>query len=710
VNEGWLKNNMQLSIIKRRRSYNLNETAEAKNGKRIDYLLITTVVLTILIIGRLIQLQIFSHNFYNQLAISQYNNLSIVPAKRGKISLKNKNGQIIDVAINRTLDMVYVDPKVLEDKEEAALKLSPILEMSEQEILDKINKKYKDYVRLVINPDPVLTSQIKKLDLDGIYLKSEYDYILEEIQYEDEDIQEAKLSELSDKDKELSKSKFIEIAADPTEIKDIEKTAEILAEVLDGYTKKNLIATLSLKELRYVRLKQRLNMDQSDEIKQLNIYGVVLVPEDWRFYPEQELAAQILGFVDKQGVGQYGIEGQYNTALKGVNGERKIDLDIRGNPIAVGDDQMIKPVINGTDFILTLDRSIQSQTEKLLAENVRRHGADNGQVVIMEPKSGAILAMANYPTFNPNEFFQIFAKDPITDEYLNKIGPKVFQNRAIQDAYEFGSTFKVLTVAAALDSGDMNITDTVCDNTGEVTIDDFIIRNSDLVSHNCMTLSNILEKSSNIGALRVGLKLGAGVFRNYIIDFGIGEYTDIGFNVENNGYLGPLKEWGKVKTANASFGQGITGSATQLVRAVSAVANQGKIVQPYIIEEMIIDGKSEKRTPHEIRRVIQPNTAAKIIQMMVSAVDNGVAKSAKVDGWSVAAKTGTAQVAEVGGYSTEKYIASIVGFAPASDPKFVMLVKINHPKTSKFGAEVAAPLFRELSEYVLKYLEVPKDR
>jgi len=699
----------QLSYIKRK-SYKGFENHDSSE-KRLKVIKYTVLLLIILIIIRLIQLQIFQHEFYNNLAMKQYNNLSIIPAARGKIYLENyKNGEKIPIATNRTLDMIYADPKVIENKKETAALLSPILEIEEEEIYDKINKNYKDHIKLIINPKLEVYLQIEKIDLPGIFVKTAYDYKIEEYKYRDEEELEKALNDLDEEEKEDLKNKVVEISANPIKIIDLKFTAKTLAKILEEYTEKDLLSILNKRELRYVPLKKKLSLEQSDQIEALNIYGIVLWAENWRFYPEKNLASHVLGFVDKEGNGQYGVEGQYNTLLQGKDGERKIDLDIKGNPIAVGEDQVISPVVDGANFTLTLDRSIQKYVEERLKKTVDMHRASSGTVLILNPQTGEIISLANYPTFNPNEFSKVYEKDLATDEYINKVGPKVFFNNAIAQAYEFGSTFKIITTAVALDSGEMNMNDEVCDNTGEVTIDDFVMKNADLKAHKCMTLTDVLVKSSNIGALRVSLKIGSGVFRKYITDFGFGEYTDIGFNDENNGYLGPVKEWGKVKTANAGFGQGITGSPLQLVRAVSAVANQGKLVQPYIIKE--IEHKDEKEiiSKREIRRVISPSTAAKEIQMLTSSVDIGLAAPAKVEGWSVAAKTGTAQVAERGGYSTEKYIASIIGFAPASNPHFVILVKIDYPQTSKFGSEVAAPLFQDLTEYILKYYEIPQDR
>jgi len=682
------------------------------NMERLDYLKLAVVLTTIAIIFRLFQLQVVSYAFYNDLAVNQYNNLSTITAKRGEIYLKNhKTNEMVPIATNRTMDMVYADPNVIENKEETSRLIAPILEMKEKEVFEKINKKYRDYVKLVINPDPVTILQIRKYDLPGIYIKTAYDFKLEEFAYEDEVVKEAMLEGISTSEKEQLKSKIEEISADPTKIGDLKNTVQILTKILPNYTEKDLTSILIKKEQRYVPLKRKLSLEQSDKIKALNIYGIVLWPEEWRFYPEQNLASQILGFVDQQGIGRYGIEGQFDDVLKGKDGQRKVDTDIKGNPIVVGDAEVIEDVVNGSNFVLTIDRSIQQYAEEKLKKIVDQSLAKSGQVLIMDPKTGQIIAMANYPDFDPNNFSKVYEKDPATEKFVNKIGPKVFINNTLASAYEFGSTFKIITVSTALDSGEMNTTDTVCDKTGEVVIDNFVMKNSDLKAHQCMTLGGVLEKSSNIGALRVGLKVGSGVLRKYAIDFGFGEYTDIGFNDENNGYLGPPREWGRVKTANASFGQGITGSPLQLVRAISVIANQGKLVQPYLIDEITGPDNTIKKTqPIETRRVITPSTAAKVTKMLIDSVEKGVAKPARLARWMVAAKTGTAQVAIAGGYSKELYVASIAGFAPASNPKFVMLVKIDHPLTDKWGSTNAAPLFKDIAEYMLNYYEIPYDR
>jgi len=739
----------------------------SKNGysfDRIFFLKVFIVLLVGLILGRLFQLQVLEHKQLNEEAIKRYSRTIVIPAKRGDIIFQNeKENKEYVLATNTTLDLLYVDPvaiesrfdqsrqKVLENKlsleefpyaskdeyyEDISKKMGNILSMPSGEVKEKLIEKYNDHVVLTFAPTKEIAFLLQENPIPGVYLVNEYDQELEKLQYETEDAKIAYINRLKPEEKDEMRRNIVEIYVDPTEITEeipedlVESAKEVLYEqnqikinqmakkiyeIIPDYSMEDLHRILTRKLVRFKSLKRRLSLEESKEIQKMNIYGLVLQPESWRLYPEGELLSNVLGFVDKEGKGQYGLEGDYDVYLRGKDGYKVLDIDNAGNQITVGN-EVEYPAVDGGDLVLTIDRSIQQFVEGVLEDTVKDFQAESGQVIIMEPKTGEIMAMASYPDFNPNEYFKVYEKDEETGVYLNGIGPEAFYNSATLYTYEPGSTYKVVTVATALDSGEFVDTDTICDEKGYVEIEadgrTFTIWNSTKQAYGCMTFSDLLEKSSNVGALRASLKVGAGVFKNYMGKFGFGEYTDVGFAHENKGEIKDIKEWGKAVLATAGFGQGFTASPLQVVRAIGAIANQGKVMRPYIIAEKGEDGKMITTDPLEVRRAVMPITARKVTEMMVNVVDQGFGHLAKIPGYSVAGKTGTSQVANENGpgYSTDKYVTSFVGFAPAEDPAFVMLVKIDYPKFQKFGEFTSAPAFNKIGQFVLDYLEVPKDR
>lgn len=739
----------------------------AKKGFPIDrlfFLKAIIIILASLILGRLFQLQVLEHKKLNEEAVKRYSRTITLPAKRGDILLRNeKENKEYVLATNTTLDLLYVDPVALESRfnqtrekvlagkipstefpyadsnqyfDDISKKIAEVLDMSQGEVKEKLVEKYNDHVVLLFDPSNEISFLLQENPIPGVYLVNEYDKELEKLQYETEDTKIAYINRLLPEEKDEMRKKIVEIFVDPTQITEeipenlvdsaknvlyeqnqikLIQMARKIYEIIPDYSMDDLQRILTRKLLRFKPLKRRLTLEESKEIQKLNIYGLVLQPESWRLYPEGNLLSNVLGFVDKEGKGQYGLEGDYDVYLRGKDGYKVLDIDNAGNQITVGN-EVEYPAVDGGDIVLTIDRSIQQFVEGILEDTVKSFQAQSGQVIIMEPKTGKIMAMASYPDFNPNEYFKVYERDETSGEYLNGIGPEAFYNSAILYTYEPGSTYKVVTVSTALDSGEFADTDTICDEKGFVEIEAdgrvFTIWNSTKQAYGCMTFSQLLEKSSNVGALRASLKVGAGVFKNYMGKFGFGEYTDVGFVNENKGEIKDIKDWGKAVLATAGFGQGFTASPLQVIRGIGALANQGKVMRPYIIAEKGENGKMITTDPLEVRRAVMPITARKVTEMMINVVDQGFGHLAQIPGYSVAGKTGTSQVANEhgGGYSTDKYVTSFIGFAPAEDPAFIMLVKIDYPKFQKFGEFTSAPAFNKIGQFVLDYLEVPKDR
>ena len=448
----------------------------------------------------------------------------------------------------------------------------------------------------------------------------------------------------------------------------------------------------------YEPLKHKLDQDKKAEIEALALAGIKFEEEIYRYYPEGEITSQVLGFVGYQAddlTGMYGVEGYWQKELAGEKGWLTFEKDAAGRLIPLA--RRVKAEEeNGTDIVLTLDRSIQFTACNGLKTTVLKHGADDGSVIIMDPKSGAILAMCNYPSFDANSYNE--AKDY-----------ELYNNNTIFEAYEPGSMFKALTMAAALDVGAITPL-TTYEDTGSVEIAGYTIKNSDGKAHGLKNMTQVLEESLNTGAIFAARAVGPELFYNYFQRFGLGKLTGIQLASERAGDISSLKYNKEIFMATAAFGQGIAVTPIQIIKAFGAIANGGKLMKPYIIDEVRQpDGQVEKTQPEFLSQIILKKTADTLSAMLASVVKYGHAKRASVPGYYIAGKTGTAQVADpdTGKYSTDRTIHSFVGFAPIEDPKFVMLVKLDHPRSVQFAESSVVPLFSEIAQFLLNYLKVP---
>jgi len=486
----------------------------------------------------------------------------------------------------------------------------------------------------------------------------------------------------------------------PKEVENPEETAWRVAKALD-LDEGDIKTKLSKPNDMYEVLKHRLTDEEIAAIKSLDLKGIHLSDETFRYYPAGELAAQVLGFVGWKGDnlgGRYGIENYFNEELSGQEGTLFQYKDNAGRWIPTGVKELT-PAQNGKDLVLTVDRIIQYAAEKILKGAIAKFEADQGTVIVMDPSTGRILALANYPDFDPNNY----QKEDI----------KNFRNIAVSDAYECGSVYKTITLASALDDGKIS-PDTTYIDTGEVREAGYTIKNSDFKAHGLQTMTYVLEESLNTGAIYAEKLLGNNDFLDYTKRFGFGEITGIDLPGESAGNTANLKNLKRdINFFTASFGQGITVTPIQLVSAYNAIANGGVLMKPQIIEE-IIDGQgnSKEIKPQEIRKVISQKADNEIIQMLVSVVDNGHGKPAGVPGYAVAGKTGTAQIAsrETKGYEEGINIGSFAGFAPANNPQFTILVRIDNPKTVEWAESSAAPVFGELMKFLLDYKNIKPTR
>lgn len=483
----------------------------------------------------------------------------------------------------------------------------------------------------------------------------------------------------------------------PKFVEDPEQLSEDLAEILD-VDEENLLAKLSKEGDPYEPIKRRLSIEEVDQVQELDVQGLGFIKENWRYYVQGDLGAQVLGFVgfvDEERRGLYGVEGHFDEELAGVPGELVAEKDVAGRWIALTEKKLVEAQ-DGSDIVLTLDKSIQFVACDELAKAAVRFAADSGSVTIMDPKTGRILAMCTYPSFDPND-------------YSNVDSARVYNNNATFDAYEPGSIFKPITMAIALDQGKVT-PNTTYEDTGLVKIDIYDIQNSDKKAHGIQTMVNVLEKSLNTGVIFASDQVGLDTFRSYVHKFGFGEKTGIQLDSESSGNIKSLDiQNSPIYLATASFGQGITVTPIQMVQAFGAFANEGVMMKPYIVDEIIhSDGSSYTTSPEEISQVVSSRTAALLNGMMVSVVKNGHAGAADVPGYYVAGKTGTAQVAERGEYRG-KTVHSFIGFAPVDDPKFVMLTRLDNPKNAEFSSSTAAPLFGDIAKFLMQYYQIPPE-
>lgn len=455
---------------------------------------------------------------------------------------------------------------------------------------------------------------------------------------------------------------------------------------------KELEERLQTPHVVWIALARKIDKEKKEKIENLKISGIGFRKEEKRFYPEASMAAHILGFVGADAKGQdqgyFGLEGYYNGQLKGRSGIISQEKDATGKPILLGNSREVEPK-NGRTLITTIDRTVQLIAEEKLQKGIEKYGAKGGSVVIIEPKTGQILASASMPSYDPGQW--------------QKYNEENFKNPVVADVFEPGSIFKLIAMSAALNEGLIK-PDTVCDRCGGPReIGGFTIRTWNNKYYPNSTATQILEHSDNVGMVFIVEKLGLNRFLRYIKKYGFGESTGIDLQEEAVPQLRASTEWKPIDMAVASFGQGIAVTPIQMVRAVATIANGGELVTPYLVSKIVGEDRVFENKPKVVRRVISPQTAQVLTEMMVKAVENGEARYFAPKGYKIAGKTGTAQIPIAGHYDPQKTIASFVGFAPADDPKFVMLVRYVQPSSSPYGSETAAPTFFEIAKELFAY-------
>lgn len=483
------------------------------------------------------------------------------------------------------------------------------------------------------------------------------------------------------------------IAARPASIEQPKRTARALARILKADRRK-ILKKLKAKS-PFVWIKRQANPKQSAAVRELALAGIEFVPERNRFYPNKTLASQALGFTGLDGYGLEGIEFSYDRYLRGTDSSQMVYRDALGK--VFNERQAAAGLNYGNNIILTIDRAIQYIAESALEETVKEFSARSGMAIVMEPSTGAILAMAHVPLFNPNAYTE-----------FNKA---LWRNRAITDPFEPGSTMKIFSAAAAIETGNIKAHDIFFCENGAYKIGRNVVH--DIKKHGWLSLQQIIKYSSNIGAVKVSEKLGRKRLYTMYHKFGFGSRTGIDSPGETAGSLAPYKRWTTVDTGAISFGYGVSVSALQLVTAASAIANDGLLMKPFFVQAITNQNHEPLKQfqPQTVRRVVSARTARTVRTIMKTVItEGGTGVNAALEGYTVCGKTGTARkLDESGSYSKSNYIASFVGFTPADKPKLAIAIIIDEPQGKYYGGTVAAPVFRRIARETLNYLNIPPE-
>ena len=814
---------------------------------------IVYLVIGLIIVARLIELQVVRGAEYRSLAYDQHHAGISIPARRGEIFAKNsKTGDLSILATNTTLDLVYVDPYITEDPPLIAETLSDLL--VSEEIYSECSsggtecpRELVSYFSMVYDP----LERIEEIDTDNLLepLPLEIPTITSEDLV---DLTELRRLFARDIEKRISEKRvtFVPLLYGATKVQLRDTDNLDLAGVTVSHVQNLIYANpeqvpqgrlsiyakrlspiidkdvaqirrnLRSRPLRYVPVMRQIPPAMSAQLKELflssleetqarkaqaptrqaaerihdPLRSIALIPEHWRYYPDGSTASHVMGFMNTLGEAQYGIERTFHAQLRGQEGLISTLSDPSGGQI-LSASQTIKDPKDGDAIVLTIDRFVQRRVEEILADAIKEYDADSGQVIVLDPKTGRILALANAPLFDSNNYGDVFDKEPVffTEQqqreivvelyhpdtlsfimrgyyndlfsedgrsalkletrqaiaqveqlydlpsvvryyhysgensrrevfpthregiwlrYENNIGVGAYINRAIQEIYEPGSVMKAVTMAVALDQGEITPDDLYQDDE-PVEVDEYTIRNALNNFFGEVTMTNCLEYSINTCMTSVSMKLGKKLFFRMLEQFGFGRITGIELDDELPGEILPWRKWSQALLATAAYGQGISATPLQMVTAIAALANGGTLMKPMVIDSIVSDdGSVRVIEPIVIDRVIKRETAETITAMLTSTVTNGYAKTAKVPGYLIAGKTGTSQIAGPGGRyetGTGSAITSFAGYAPVFDPRFAMLVKIDRPRNVEFGSESAAPVFKDIAAFLLDYYGVEPD-
>ncbi|MCA9519821.1 MAG: transpeptidase family protein [Myxococcales bacterium] len=486
------------------------------------------------------------------------------------------------------------------------------------------------------------------------------------------------------------------VIANPRLVKDRERTAKLLSEMLT-LPLESLLSRLNSRRY-YVYIKRQVTSIEARRVRRAKLPGIFIKQESKRYYPERDLASQILGIVGVDSKGLEGVELEFNAPLLGEVQRVKVIRDWR-NKTSLTDETVSTERLSGRNVVLAIDAKIQRYVEQQLKEAVLNSRATSGMAVVLDPNSGELLAVANYPSFNPNSF--------------TRFDRNWWRNRALTDVYEPGSTFKILTLAAALETKSVTLNDIIDTEGGRMRIGRYVIH--DTHPSDRFSVLDCMKHSSNICMAKVADRIGKKAFFDFIKRFGVGSVPGTRFPGETAGMVLPLKKWGQIHLANIAFGQGIATSAVQLAQIVAVIANGGFLVKPVLAKRILdADGHVVQRLDGvQRKRVISETTAALVKRAMVAVMQpGGTGQELKFEYYDVAGKTGTSQKKNPDGpgYSEDLWIGSMTGFAPVDKPRIVVAVVIDEPLDKHYGSVVAGPAFRAITEWTLRYLGVPPTR
>lgn len=482
------------------------------------------------------------------------------------------------------------------------------------------------------------------------------------------------------------------VIAEPHRILNINTAAGNLARIL-ALDQSELRARMANPERKaYLVIKRRIDPEAESRIAELKTEGVYLEEGSMRVYPHRELACHVLGFVNMNGDGGAGLELQHDKELKGVEGLASFDVDANRRSFR---GQVLKPPVQGRSVVLSLDRDIQYIAERELAVAMEKYRAKAGTVIAMETDTGRILALANQPAFNSNTY--------------NAAEADLWRNRAVSDMFEPGSTFKVVVATSALEEHLTRPDELIDCQMGSIRIGGHTFH--DLHPYGLLTFGQVLERSSNIGAAKLGMRLGRERLHGALLRFGFGARTGIDLPAEIVGLVRDWQSWSGLSIGAISFGQEVGVTSIQMITAINVIASGGYRVRPHLVERLIDSNGELVRVSETTRtRVVTPETAAVVSSAFEGVVLRGTAKGAGLEGYRAAGKTGTAQKIVDGQYSSEKYLSSFIGYAPLPNPRVTILVQIDEPKGAIYGGKVAAPVFQQIAQQVLVHLRVPPDR
>jgi cell division protein FtsI/penicillin-binding protein 2 len=688
---------------------NRRDNRESTHNNRINILIAIVFLFALAIIGRLFYLQVLKHQFYLTEANSQQQTESTLIAERGNIYLaddQNKSdGEVLyPLATNKQFALLYAIPRDITsqaEREDIAGKLFYVFDQANAAKQVDDNFLQIDQAELAAELAPVasLPAAEKKIQTDQIthqynLLHADRTWLSVRAKKREEAIDNIKKSDIAAYLEILGRSDLQYAVLEKKVSEDDLKRFYSLFLDQDGqgiiYDKLVLVNG---------KVYETLFNGTQREVHPNGIYHSI---QTYRYYPENDVASQLLGFVRSDNnslTGNYGLEGFFDKELAGVNGYLKSDIGAGSNVGILNSQEYVKPIA-GSDLILTIDRSIEFYACEQLKEAAQLHKSDSANLVAVDPRTGAIIAMCSWPDFDPNNY------QAVTD--LN-----VFNNPVVFQQYEPGSVFKAVTMASALNEEKIT-PDTTYEDKGFIMEKGWKkpINNAEAGAHGVVSMTVVLEKSLNTGAIFAMQQVGAPTFAKYVQSFGFGVRTGIELESESSGNINNLlvKRINDLDADTASFGQSISVTPLQMLMSYAAIANGGILMKPFVVKDIVdAAGNREETKPVEVRQVVSDKAANLLVGMLVSDVESGNSQKTKIPGYYVAGKTGTAQIAVKNGYG-DQTIHTFIGFAPADNPKFVMLIKFDNPKDFPYADYTATPLFKTIADFMLKYYQVPKER